>query len=360
MAKPPPERVPTEKWFRWEQRPPLPDLPVPQLKAFVPEGAPPAAALIADRTAQALAGWPILSLRLLGSMRGNQAFGNNPGRWARAHLGEVIDAYCICKGDRCRYDDCPAGQLMGRHATEGRAEGEAWAPLVVRATDLPTGKVTERTSLKMEVVLAGEESINQAPMLIHALQDLPPPPPKAPVVTWSTIQALVLGDEGELRFRKVDLSGPPPLLQLEQLAEPKVRRTRLTMTFLTATPMSRLGEEGQPTADLPLIVDRMTRSMGAWMGRTGHKGPRLPVDDLLRAAAEATISSDNSRIVEIPAAMMGAAGAREPGSTARVPALTGSITWTGEFTAIAPLLRAAHHLGMGPGRQHGLGQIVIR
>ncbi|MCP4871207.1 MAG: hypothetical protein GY898_21060 [Proteobacteria bacterium] len=360
MVNPSDERVKTHKWFRWQQRPPEPDLPVPDLKAFVPEGAPPAAALIADRTAQALAGWPILSLRLLGTMKGNQAFGSNPGKWARAHLGDVIDPFCICPGDRCRFDDCPAGQLMGRHATEGRPEGEAWAPLVVRANDMPTGKVSERTSLKMEVVLAGEQSINQAPMFIEALKDLPPPPPKAPVVSWSTVQALVLGDEGELRFRKVDMSGPPPLLHLERLAEPKVRRTRLTMTFLTATPLSRMGEEGRPTADLTLIVDRMTRSMGAWMGRTGHKGPRLPVDDLLRSAAAATISSDNSRVIEIPAGMMGAAGARDAASAGRVPALTGSITWKGEFTALAPLLRAAHHLGMGPGRQHGLGQIVIR
>jgi len=360
MSKPPDERIKTEKWFRWEQTPPEPNRPVPLLKAQVPAGAPPEAALIADQTATALADWPILSLRLLGTMNGSQTFGNNPGRWARGHLGEVIDRFCICAGDRCRYPDCPAGHLLGRHGTDGKPDGEAWSPMVIRAIDMPTGKVTERTSLKLEVVFAGEEAINQVPLLIEALKDLPKPPPRTPVVSWSTVQALVLGNEDELRWRKVDLSQPPPVLRLERLTEPKVRRTRLTLTFLSATPMSRLGEEGRPTADLPLIVDRMTRSMGAWMGRTGHKGPRLPVDDLLRSAGEAKISADNTRIVEIPAAMMGASGSRDEDTAGRVPALTGSITWTGEFTALAPLLRVAHHLGMGPGRQHGLGQIAIR
>jgi hypothetical protein len=363
MAKPPPnERIPTEKWFRRDQRPPEPDLPIPRLKAEVPAGAPPAAALIADRTAAAFAGWPILNLRLLGSLRGNHAFGNNPGRWARQHLGEVIDQLCICGGDRCRYPDCPAGMLLGRHGKGPRPEGEAWAPFVLRPIDLPTGKVRERTNLKMEIVLAGDEAVNQAPRLIRALGDLPEPAPHAPTITWSTIQALVLGDEGELRWRKVDLGGEAPLLPLERLAEPKIRRGRLMLTFLTPTPLSRQGEEGDPTAELSLIVDRMTRSMGAWMGRTGHKGPRLPVDDLLRAAGEATISADNSRILEIPASLLGASGSRDEddGVVARVPALTGSITWRGEFSALAPLLRAAQILGMGPGRQHGLGQITIR
>ncbi len=356
----PDERVRTHKWLRTDRAPEAAQ-PAPLLKARVPAGAPADAGRIADATVAALAGWPIVVFRAIGVMKGRESFGRTPGRWARRHVGEAIDRFCICRGPRCRYDDCPAGHLLGRHGKGGpTVDGEAWAPLTIRPADLPQGKVSERTNLKMEIVLAGDTAVGAGPTLVEALRDPPPPEgPRAPTVTWSTIQTLVLGDEDELRWKKVDLDGPPPLLPLERLAEPRVRRTRLTLTFLTPAPMSRMGEAGVPTADLSLIVDRMTRSLGAWMGRTGHKGPRLPVDDLLRVAAEATLSADNSRVVELPAAMLGAATGKEAAGD-RVPGLTGSITWTGDFSALAPLLRAVHHLGMGPGRHHGLGQIAIR
>jgi len=157
-----------------------------------------------------------------------------------------------------------------------------------------------------------------------------------------------------------DDGGAVPPLPLDLLNEPRIRKGRLTLTFLSPTPLVRRLERGVVVPELPLVIDRITRGMGAWMGRTGHKGPRLPVDDLLRVAAAAKLVADNTRTVEIPSRLLGAQGNEEEDEEARVPSLMGSITWKGDFSGLSPLLRAVHHLGMGPGKQYGLGEINVR
>jgi len=180
------------------------------------------------------------------------------------------------------------------------------------------------------------------------------------------VQALALDADGELRWKTVDPdAATPPLISIGELGEPKLRPKRLTMTFLTATPVARQGERGTPSDELALVLDRMTRSLGAWMGRTGHRGPRLPVDDILRTATGSKVSADHRRTLQVPDVLLAAPGAREFNPVARqesdgTTALTGSVTWTGDFAGIAPLLRAVSYLGMGPGRQHGLGQVAFR
>lgn len=325
----------------------------------MPGGAPPPAEQLAEACRQALAGWPIVLLKMVVRIDGRTDLGRHPARWIRRHLLEAVDhGLCRCSGNRCTYDDCPGNRLLGRHGKNPGPDGEAWAPFVVRAADTMQGRIDERASLSFELVLAGEKSVSELPALLRALQSPPPPLPRAARVTWATVQALRLQD-GELVWRKVDPEAPLPLLPLDQLTRPVVRPGRLTLSFLTATPMGRQGERGEPTADFSLVVDRLSRSLGAWMGRTGHRGPRLPVDDLLRLAANAKLTADHSRVLALPGAMLGAAGSREEGDD-RTPSLLGSITWTGDFRGLAPVLRAGHYLGMGPGRQHGLGQISVR
>ena len=96
------------------------------------------------------------------------------------------------------------------------------------------------------------------------------------------------------------------------------------------------------------------------MGRTGHRGPRIPVDDCLRAVGAAELKADHTRVVDIPDQLLGADGSRKDEPPERSDALIGSATWTGQFRGIEPLLRLIHYVGMGPGRQHGLGDIVVR
>ena len=325
----------------------------------MPGGAPPHHEQLAEQCRAALADWPVVLLKVVVRIEGRTDLGRHPARWLRRQLlGAVDERMCSCPGLRCTSASCPANRLLGRHGKGTSPDGEAWAPFVIRAADTMQGRIEERASLTAELVLAGRESVAALPELLAALADPPEPPPKAARITWSTIQALRLRD-GELVWRKVDPKAEPPLLPLAELTHPIVRPGRLTLSFLSATPMSRLGERGTPTADFSLVADRLSRSLGAWMGRTGHKGPRLPVDDLLRLAAEAKVVADHSRVVQLPGMLLGASGSRDGGEE-RTPSLLGSITWTGDFRGLAPVLRAGHYLGMGPGRQHGLGQISVR
>jgi hypothetical protein len=325
----------------------------------VPTGRAPAARELASEIREALAGWPIVLLRVVGRAEGRTNLGRHPGRWARRELIAAVDQHmCTCPGLRCTRTDCAANRLLGRHGRFDAPDGEAWAPFAIRATDMPQGRFEERADLKFEVVFAGREAVSAIPGLLPALADPPRTDERGPKLTWTAVHALRLDDEGEMRWKKVDPSGPPPLLPLDDLASPRVRSSRLTLTFLSATPMSRSGERGRPGADFALIADRMTRSLGAWMGRTAHRAPRLPVDNILRTAGKAELVADHSRLVELPGLLLGASGAGAGDD--RVPSILGSITWRGEFEGLAPLLRAAHYLGMGPGRQHAIGQVAIR
>jgi len=94
----------------------------------------------------------------------------------------------------------------------------------------------------------------------------------------------------------------------------------------------------------------------------------LPVDDILRAAGGVKVSADHRRTLLVPDVLLAAPGARafrpmerEGSETSDgTTALIGSITWSGDFSGLLPLFRAVQYLGMGPGRQHGLGQVAFR
>ena len=346
------------KWVRRRQQPEPDEGPEP-LSANVPGGAPPHHRVLADACCAALADWPVVLLRLVARIDGQADLGRHPARWVRRELvATVDDLLCSCPGNRCTSDRCRANRLLGRHGKGPAPDGEAWAPFVIRAADTMQGKISERGSLTFELVLAGQNSVAELPGLVRALQAPREPRPHVARVTWSAVHALRQRD-GELVWRKVAPAAELPLMPLDRITRPVVRPGRLTLSFLSATPMGRQGEQGRPTPDFSLVMDRLSRSLGAWMGRTGHRGPRLPVDDLLRAAGAATLVADHSRVLSLPGGLLGAAGARSEGDD-RTESLLGSITWTGDFRGLAPVLRAGHYLGMGPGRQHGLGQISVR
>jgi hypothetical protein len=360
----------THRWFRRPDDAPPPraseDDVVPVIEASVPEGkAVPPGQLQSDIRA-ALAVWPIVVLRIVGSVKVDELkVGKQPARWLRKDLVGIVDAVlCSCRGDRCVEDRCTANRLLGRHGKTGRADGEAWAPFVVRAADTVTGTLDKGGRIGYELVLVGAATL-EIGRLIEAFSQQNQPYDQHPV-RWQTVQALALDEERGLRWKKVDPEAAvPPLISIGDLSEPKLRPRRLTMTFLTATPMARQGERGQPSADFALVLDRMTRSLGAWMGRTAHRGPRLPVDDILRASNGSRVTADHRRTLQVPDVLLAAPGARDFRPMARedsdgTTALLGSITWTGEFAGLAPLLRAIQYLGMGPGRQHGLGQVAFR
>lgn len=355
-----PDRPPrTHRWVR-RARPQQPALEPRALAAEVPDGVPPEGLLLADRCREALAGWPIVVLRIVVHIEGRADLGRHPARWIRRELLEAADrGLCSCPGTRCTRPDCRSNRLFGRHGRGHVADGEAWAPFAVRAAESTQGRIEERGALKFELVLAGERAVGELPGLVETLSVPREATPGSSGLVWAAIHALRQEEDGELAWRRVDPSAPPPLLAIDRLTAPTIRPSRLTLTFLTATPMGRQKERGQPTPDLGLVIDRLTRSLGAWMGRTGHKGPRLPVEDLLRAAGAASLKADHSRIVELPGLLLGASGSRDE-EDAKTPSLLGSITWTGDFVGLGPVLRAAHYLGMGPGRQHGLGQVAVR
>lgn len=361
----------THRWFRMREGQaaanPREERPETKLRAKVPRGDRVEDGQLQEQIRAALEGWPIVVLRLVGKVEGESVrVGRHPARWVRKDLVGIVDQIlCTCPGLRCTEPRCTSNRLLGRHGKQGKADGEAWAPFVIRAADTAGGTIRQGRPITVEVVLAGDAT-REIPRLLEAL-NAPGQPYDVHPVRWGTVHALVLDDEAELRWRKVDPdAASPPLLPLTRLTEPRLRPSRLTMTFLTATPMARQGERGEPSAELSLVLDRMTRSLGAWMGRTGHRGPRLPVDDILRAANGSKLRSDDRRNLQVPDSLLSAPGARDGGS--RPPsievqgttALLGSITWTGDFAGLAPLLRAVQYLGMGPGRQHGLGQVAFR
>ncbi|MEE2829032.1 MAG: CRISPR system precrRNA processing endoribonuclease RAMP protein Cas6 [Myxococcota bacterium] len=368
----------THRWFRREQEQSARsgdagDRPQPVMSARIPAGQASSADELSRAICAALDGWPIVLLRVTGRVEGKGKgvkLGKLPARWIRSDLLGIVDAQlCSCNGPRCIDSQCTANRLFGRHGKLGKTDGEAWAPFVLRTADTVNGTVPPGRPVSFEIVFAGDAT-REVGRFAAALNNPAQPMDQHPV-RWSTVHALVFGEDRELRWRKVDpMAATPPLLELAELAEPRVRPSRLVLTFLSPTPIARQGERGEASPDLSLALDRMTRSLGAWMGRTGHRGPRLPVDDILRAASDSKVRSDHRRSMRVPDALLSAPGAREAAPRERASrerledegttALTGSITWTGDFVGLAPLLRAVHYLGMGPGRQHGLGQVAIR
>ena len=351
----------THRWYK-NQRVASPAEEPDQLRVRVPHGEVTDQEQVAEATREALINWPVVLLKLVGTTDEGFRIGRHPGRWLRKHIGHSIDAaLCSCQGPRCVLPHCRANRLIGRHAVSIKPDGEAWAPLVVRAAGTDTGKIKAGQPIRCELVFAGEQSVSVLPDFVEMLQNQAEAPPAEPVVNWTTVQHLILDDDDEPAWRKSTRETlPSALLPLERLADPIVRPTRLMVTFQSSTPMGRRHETGLPSADLTLMIDRLGRSLGAWMGRTAHKGPRLPIDDLIRCAAGASLVADNTTVVRVTSALLGAAGSQDEEGPVEVPALLGSMTFKGDFQGLAPILRVASYLGMGPGRQHGLGQITIR
>ena len=356
------DRPRTHRWYK-NQRPGVVREQEPtRLQVRVPEGEVADHEQVAEATREALADWPIVVMKLVGTASEPFRVGRHPGRWLRKHIGHSIDAaLCSCQGPRCVIPECTANRLIGRHAVSSKPDGEAWAPLVIRAAGTDTGKFKAGQPIRCELVFAGHQSISVLPDFVEMLKGEPEPPPMEPTVRWNAVQHLVLDEDGDPAWRQSTRDTiSSALLPLERIVDPVVRPSRLVVTFLSSTPMGRRHETGLPSADLTLLVDRMGRSLGAWMGRTAHKGPRLPIDDLIRCAAEASLVADNTTIVRVTSSLLGAAGSQDEEGPVEVPALLGSMTFKGNFMGLAPLLRACSYLGMGPGRQHGLGQIALR
>jgi len=353
----PADKPRTHKWVRRDGEPAPVRTVRRRLAANVPDGDAPASDALAESIRAALADWPICVLRVAGRIPGRAKLGRHPGRWLRNELGYVVDeTLWSSPGPRANRDDCHAFRLLGRHGKGFLPDGEAWSPMVLRPHGMPTGNI-DNADFTVEMAFAGLAALRSLPLLVEVLRGDPPKPPNGPGVKWNSVQALHCDEDGDLRWKK--FADEAPWLPLDKLAEPRVRKTRMVMAFHTSTPVTLRGEAGDPTVELPFIMDRMTRSFGAWMGRTGHKGPRLPVDDILRVAATAEVAQNNTQVVEIPQVLLTAEGTRGQVADDRSKALTGEITWRGDFTGLAPLLRAAAWVGMGPGRQHGLGQIGI-
>ncbi len=341
----------THRWFnRPDARHADRGLP-PPIDVAVPPGAPADTPVIDAAVADALRGWPIVRLRLVGDLRRKTAFGRNPG--PRLHgwvCGAVDRALCTC-GLKCVRRSCPSHQLLGRHEVgPGSGIGDPWAPIALRASMAMQGKGVIGATTRIELILAGR-SARDADQLVRALGN-----DRDGDVDWRTIQYIRASAEDEPRWRSAKkVPAEDMLLPLADVAEPRARSGRLTWAFLSPTTLNRLGEVGTPHAAFPLVLDRAGRGLATWMHRTGHRGPRLPADDLLRAARSIEIAADHTRVVELAARSVG--GVSE-GPDA-IGSLLGNVTWKGDFAPFERLLRALHYVGMGPARAHGFGEVAF-
>jgi hypothetical protein len=176
-------------------------------------------------------------------------------------------------------------------------------------------------------------------------------------IDWRTIQYIEADEDKEPRWRTAKkVESETMLLPLDRVTEPRFRAGRLMWTFVSPTTMNLHGELGVPHGGFPLVVDRAGRSLATWMHRTGHSGPRLPADDLLRSARNVETRADHTRGIELAAQSIG--GGEE--GPEQVIGLLGSITWKGDFAPFERLLRAVHYVGMGPARAHGFGEVELR
>lgn len=361
MADKDDDRPRTHKWVRRPGEPRKAPPTPPDLQVHVPAGDAPDAEELAEAMRLALKDWPIVILRVVGHADGKLKLGPHPGRWVRTRLGGIIDAVLDGGGSpRITNPNSPAHRLLGRHGRGKQPDGEAWSPFVVRADGMPEALGENGGDLRFELVIAGQKAVSEVPGFVAALRSGHPAPPGEPEIEWRTIQALQLDEDGDPRWKTVPVGAHSvTTVALDRISEPRVRKGRLVFAFLSATPLARRGDVGDVHPNCALVMDRLCRSMGAWMGRTSHRAPRIPVDDALRAAATIELVSDGTRSVDVPTRLIAAEGAQVDAED-RVEALTGVVTYRGDFVGLAPLLRAAHWVGMGPGRQHGLGQILIR
>lgn len=349
------EQPRTRTWRRQDAPPSTPEPPAGRIQIDVPPGPVPDADELAEAIRASLRGWPVVILRLVGKVTGKAITGNFKGRWLRGQIGLAIDA---------SMPPDAANTLLGPHQPGTRIVGGAWAPIAVRASGLGDSRLDEGADVRAELVLSGRAT-TQAGLLVNAL--LQPNLDRAVepiVIQWTTVQHLVVDEDGDPRWRTCKPGVRPGLVPMDRITEPGVRSTRLLMNFLTPAAIARRDETGEPWPDLPVVVDRIGRTLSTWLKRSKHKGPLLPDEDLLRYAAQATLSANHTRAVQIPANLVGAEpgprrGPPTPGGD-RVAALVGSATWTGEFAGLVPLLVAAAWVGMGPGRQNGLGEIAVR
>lgn len=225
---------------------------------------------------------------------------------------------------------------------------DPWAPLALHTSAVEPGTRMPGDEIRGALVLAGHAACSLAPQIADALLDDPGD------VEWTSVQAMHWDGE-ELRWRNVE-AGPAAQLALDQVGQPALRTGRLTLALLTPGILSRPEDRGRPVADLCLWVDRACRTLSTWAERTGHRGPPLPRLDLLRLATLAQLQSESVRVAELPAPFADPQCSPDQ----RVPALFGTATWTGTFTGLGPLLRAASHVGIGPGRSRGLGEFGLR
>lgn len=334
-------RVPTHRWRKADGLPSPHDVDGAP-KYQLPEGDPPPVDELEENTRRALHGWPVAVLRLVGTAQDRHSLGRSPGRWLRAALLEAT------------YDTPAAPLLSGQDRQRGQDTG--WGPLALHAAQMEGGRLSDGDDVRCEVVLAGRRALHLGAALVEALEAPPDPDAK---VHWTTVRQMVADEDGELMWRRIPPRSRLQPLALDQLQDPPLRRQRLMVQFPNG---ASLGRTAAVLPDLSLIVDRMGRTLVEWMRRTGHDGPLLPVDDLVRATRGANAAANHTQLLHLPVVLLGEEPPA-PGATVdeqKAPLLAGSATWTGDFSGLGPLLRAAAVVGVGPGREYGLGETALR
>lgn len=349
------EKPRTHTWRRREQPALEPEAPAGRITVEVPPGEAPPADVLAERIRAALRGWPVVILRAVGTLNGKAKPGPWRGNWLRAQIGDIVDR-------TLRRD--AANALLGAH-TPGRVVGGAWAPIAIRTSPLGDERIKPNGDVRIEIVLHGRAA-RASGALVDALLDPAGGLADEPgFVRWRTVQHLTVDDDGDPRWRAAQPGVPSPIVPLERIKEPKVRSRRVMVTFHSPAAIARRDEQGEPWPDFVVLIDRIGRTLSTLLKRSKHEGPRLPDEDLLRAAANAKLVANHTRVVQVPGALVGAEPPRfdrrgPPPPDDRVPSLIGIATFRGDFTALIPLLTAASWIGMGPGRQNGLGEISVR
>lgn len=349
--------VETRTWRRRDAAPrPEPAAPAGRITVAVPKGDAPPASVLSERIRSALRGWPVVVLRASGTLNGKAKVGPWRGLWMRSQIGELVD----------RTLSRDAGlALLGAH-TPGRVIGGAWAPIAIRTSPLGEDRIRPDSDVRIEIVLHGRAAHASGELIRALLKPAGGLAGEEGFVRWRTIQHLVCDDAGEARWRACEPKVAATLLPLDRLTEPRVRSRRVMVNFQSPGAIARRGEAGEPWPEFVVLVDRIGRTLSTLLKRSNHSGSRLPDDDLLRVAGSARLVANHTRVVEVPAALVGADPPRfdrrspTPPPEELVASLIGSATFSGEFEGLKPLLQAATWMGMGPGRQNGLGEISIR
>lgn len=345
----------THTWRRREQAPPEPEAPAGRITVDVPPGDAPDPAVLADRVRAALAGWPVVILRAVGTLNGKGRPGAWKGNWLRSQIGELVD--------RTLSRDA-AHAVLGAHQP-GRVVGGAWAPIAIRTSPLGDERIAPNGTVRIEIVLHGRAAHASGELVYALLNPAGGLADEPGFVRWNTVQHLLCDEDGDPRWKKAQPSVAAPLVPLDRITEPNVRSRRVMVTFQSPTAIARRGEDGEPWPEFTVLTDRIGRTLSTLLKRSKHAGPRLPDDDLVRAAAGARLVANHTRIIQVPAHLVGSEPPRfdrrgPPPPDERVASLLGSATFSGDFTGLQPLLRAASWIGMGPGRQNGLGEINVR